>query len=74
MNYNNRLQTNNSSLEDIIDKLNGLPNAGEGGDAFGTPIPVDDMSLATEVGKIYLYTGVTNEYYTNGYLYVVEED
>lgn len=28
MNYNNKLQTNNSSLEDIIDKLNKLPDAG----------------------------------------------
>jgi hypothetical protein len=44
-----------------------------GGGVSGTPIPVDDMSLATETGKIYLYTGVTNKYYTNGCLYIVEE-
>jgi hypothetical protein len=30
-NYNQTLQTNNSSLEEIITQLNNLPNAGEGG-------------------------------------------
>jgi hypothetical protein len=30
-NYNTTLQTNNSSLEEIITQLNNLPNAGNGG-------------------------------------------
>jgi hypothetical protein len=30
-NYNEKLQTNNSSLEEILDKLNNLPDAGGGG-------------------------------------------
>lgn len=64
---------NTTSLQEVLEALQNKA-AGSGTDTSGIPIPVDDMSLATEVGKIYLYTGVTNEYYTNGCLYIVEED
>ena len=72
--YNNRLQTNNSSLEDIIEKLNKLPNVSES--TTGYPVEVSDSNIiinSTETGKIYKYIGETDNYCTNGYYYVIEE-
>lgn len=48
--------------------------------ASGTPIEVatasemDALLTTNNVGKIYLYKGVTNETYTNGELYQVVEE
>ena len=68
------LQTNNSSLEDIIELLNKLPDASENADGY--PVEIDDMSKAdlTAIGKVYKYVGDTNDTYTNGCLYIVEEN
>ena len=74
-NYNITLQTNNSSLEEIIDLLNKLPDASE--NTTGYPEEVSDSSIiinSTETGKIYKYIGETDDYCTNGYYYVIKEE
>lgn len=45
------------------------------GGISGYPIEIDDMSKAdlNAIGKVYKYVGDTNDTYTNGYLYVIEE-
>lgn len=58
-NYNQTLQTNNSSLEEIISKLNKMPDAGNtGGESpitstiyTGIEIPTDDLGSD---GDIYI--------------------
>ena len=39
-----------------------------------TPEAMDALLVVENVGKVYLYTGESNDDYTNGNLYLVEEE
>ena len=50
-----------------------VSNAGEPIEV-STAAAMDSLLVAANVGKVYRYTGTTDETYTNGELYIVEED
>ena len=41
---------------------------------LGTPSEMEARLVAANVGKVYRYTGETNELYVNGDLYIVEAE
>lgn len=50
-----------------------VTNAGEPIE-ISTAAEMDTLLVAANVGKVYRYTGTTDDTYTNGELYIVEED
>lgn len=59
-NYNQMLQTNNSSLEDILTQINNLPEAGGGGG-----VSVETCTITFEYVDPAYIVGEINVYYTD---------
>ena len=67
-NYNTTLQTNNSSLEEIITQLNNMPDVGSGGSSVGvSEAIIDIVELPTEnIDENSFYRLLTGVFYFNG--------
>lgn len=70
--------TNNSNkmtVDQMIETLSNLSASGSSGEAIEveTSEEMDALLVAENIGLVYKYTGVTNENYTYGKLYTIEE-
>ena len=66
-NYNTTLQTNNSSLEEIITQLNAMPDAGSG--SGGTSVETCTISITFHSASIgqYVFTTYENGAFSGAY-------
>ncbi len=82
MSYKQRLQSNNTELDEIIDVIDELPDNTPAPDDSPMPHEIDSAekmnsilknATADNVGEVYKYVGGPSDVYEYGQLYIIAE-